>query len=651
MNRWRLMSLAVSTLLLARPAVAQDTTATRDTTRLADITVTATRVPVSTATLSSTVTVLDGATLRDRGVGSIAEALRSVPGLTVVPTGGFGGTTSLFLRGGESDYVKVLVDGVPINDPGGAVDFAFLTTENVERVEVLRGPASVLYGSDATVGVVQIFTRRGAGGPRVSGGVRAGTYGTADVDADLTGSTGTVSYAFGLRRSVSDGIYDLNNDYDNTVLSGRVQLRPDARTDVALSLRYHDGTYHFPTDGSGKVVDANARTRNQVTTVGIDAGRFLTDRIEARVLLASNVTSGGLDDAQDDPADTLGFFAFRSLQDLSRQSVDLRTNVYLDAVTATGGVMFEQQDERTFNESKSAFGPSNGSTTNERSTRAAYGQLLADIGPVSVTLGGRVDDNDTFGTFGTWRVGGAYRFPTGTRIRASAGRSFKAPTFFENFATGFAIGNPDLEPERATVREIGLTQHIADGRLVIDAAWFDQTFRDLIQFSFTDTPNFVNVARADAAGVEVAVQARPVPAVSVDGGFTYLDTEVIDSGVDSGPGATFVEGERLLRRPTTTFHLGVDVTAGSRFQAGARVHYVGSRDDRDFATFPATPVTLGAYATVEASTGIRLVDAAPGRPGVQATLRVENLFDERYVTVQGFPGRGRVVLAGVRVER
>src|SRR6266568_1335812 len=164
-------ALAVAPLLL----YAQEPS---DTARLGPIVVTAERLPIPAAAVPAAVTVLSGAALRAQGIRSVADALRTVPGVTVVATGSFGAQTSLFVRGGEIDYVKVLSDGVPQNQPGGAYDFAHLTLDGVDRIEVVRGPVSVLYGSDAVAGVVQIFTRSGRGTARPTASLRVGTFGT-----------------------------------------------------------------------------------------------------------------------------------------------------------------------------------------------------------------------------------------------------------------------------------------------------------------------------------------------------------------------------------------------------------------------------------------------------------------------------------------
>ncbi|MCH7776302.1 MAG: TonB-dependent receptor, partial [Gemmatimonadetes bacterium] len=399
------------------------------------------------------------------------------------------------------------------------------------------------------------------------------------------------------------------------------------------------------------LVDQNAFSVNEVTTIGVEAGRFLTDRVEARVVLASNVVSGGTNDEQDDENDTQGFFAFRSIQDLSRQSVDLRTNVYFDdGIILTAGAQLEQQEERTFNESESEFGPSNGSTDVERSNRAYYAQLLANMAGFSVVVGGRLDDNEAFGTFKTYRVAAAYGL-SGTKLRASVGRSFKAPTFFENFATGFVVGNPDLEPERSFSWEVGLERTLFDGRVTLVGTYFDQTFEDLIQFTFSQQPNYVNVAEAEAYGLELEANIVPVADLAITANYTRLETEVIDAGFDSGDGATFVEGARLLRRPTNTFSAAATYRGWDRGVLSLVLHHVGNRDDRDFGSFPATPVVLPAYTTVDFAAQLDLLPRRAAALRLIWTVRVENLFDEAYAGAFGFPNRGRTVFVGGRVGR
>src|SRR5216117_245546 len=271
------MRLALHALALLVVAVALAGQTPADTVELNPVVVTATRIPTPADGVPVAVTVLRGTELRERGILTVAEALRGVPAASVVTTSSYGSQTSLFLRGGQSNYVKVLIDGVPQNAPGGAYDFANLTTDNIERIEVVRGPASVLYGSDAVAGVVQIFTRDGGGAAHGSLAARGGTYGSGALDATLSGGDGRASYALSVSRFLSDGLDSINNQFQNEVFSARARYQPDGRTDAALSIRYGDALYHFPRVYRGVVVSNNQHQRERGPSVGVDFGHTFSE--------------------------------------------------------------------------------------------------------------------------------------------------------------------------------------------------------------------------------------------------------------------------------------------------------------------------------------------------------------------------------------
>ena len=191
--------------LLAFIAAGQLRAQVPDTTVLDPVVVTATKINTPRSSVVSTISVVEAEALRAQGVQRVADALRMIPGLSVTESGSFGSATSMFSRGGESDYLKVLIDGVAQNSPGGAYDFADLTLTNVERVELVRGPASVLYGSDAMTGVLQVFTKKGTGKPRLQAGVRGGTYGSLEIDANAVGGSERLGFSAGAMQSATDG--------------------------------------------------------------------------------------------------------------------------------------------------------------------------------------------------------------------------------------------------------------------------------------------------------------------------------------------------------------------------------------------------------------------------------------------------------------
>ncbi len=444
-------------VLTTSPLSAQDRTSDRiDAFSLEGLIVTAAPTTLDEEAVTSHVTVLEGDALR-LSSGSLGDALRDVAGVHVVRGGSFGAVTSLFLRGGESDYTLVLVDGVQVNQAGGGFDFAELGTDAVERVEIVRGPASALYGSDAVSGVIHVITRSGRGAPVATVSVEGGSFGHRDVVADLRAGTERASYGLSLSRRTTDGIFDLNNQSTRTVLSGVGRFRPDDRTTLEVNVRASDRTYHFPTDGSGAVVDENAFTFSDGTTARVSATRQLTPRVSVEASIGLNEFDAGTDDAPDSPADTLGFYGFTSLDHFRRSTGELRGHVRLDDLVLTGGFEYEEERQRSFNESLSQFGASSGRSLSERENLGYFVHASGEAGRLSYRLGGRVEDNERFGVSGTWQAGVAAPLPgaEGALVRASVGTAIKEPTFFENFATGFARGNPDLEPEHSLAWEVG----------------------------------------------------------------------------------------------------------------------------------------------------------------------------------------------------
>jgi len=603
-------------------------------------------------TVAANTTVIEGEELERAGIEFVSDALRHVAGLAVARNGSFGAITSVFLRGGESDYVHVLVDGVRVNEPGGSYDFASLTTDNVERIEIVRGPASALYGSDAVSGVIQIFTRRGAGPPRGSVSFQTGSFGTTRWQGDLSGGGGGLSYAFSLGGSATDGILAFNNEHRQTTATGRVQANLDADTDATFAIRYNDSRFHYPTDGAGNVVDRNAYSFGDALTVNIDAGRRWADALETRLFLSVWESDRGTDDGPDNPADSLGFFGFKSLTDTRRVTAGGRA-VWRpsEGLAVTTGYEEERQSVRGFNRSFSQFGESSGDSEDDWWNRAAHAQFSWVRDALALNAGLRAEDDERFGAAATWRTGAAWRADaSGTRLRVSAGTGIKEPTFFETFATGFVTGNPDLTPERSTSFEGGIDQDLG-GSLKLSLTGFSQNYRDLIQYTGSPPaegdPNFFNVAKARSRGLEAeaSVEAHPL---RLTGSWTYLDTEVQDAGFDEGPGATFVEGSALLRRPKHAMAASAFYPVSSRVGLDVSLRRVGEREDRDFSSFPAASVTLPAYTVLDLSASFDIAGRGGG-PGFTLTVRAENLLDSAYEEVWGFAAPGRGLYVGGRV--
>ena len=615
-----------------------------DTVRVAPIVITATRVPVGRDESPATVDVITGEQLRLRGITSLSTALEVIPGVTFARTGSFGGNTSLFLRGGESKYVKVLIDGVPVNDPGGAIDFGSLTTDNIERIEVVRGPASVLYGADAVTGVIQVFTRRARGSARTVVSARGGSYGTTDADATVLGPFANGDLSFGVARHDTKGIYPINNAMHNSIGSGAVHVALDANTDLRVTARYGDEAYHFPTNGGGDIVDSSAFTTLERTVLGAELSRRV-GRANARLGVASNSTSGGSN--QPSSGD------YVSIDRTRRRSADLRADIpIVDATILTAGVQLEQADERS--ESHSVFGTSEFSSIFEAARRnaAGYAELSSRLATAMITAGVRHDDNERFGKFDTYRVGASWSPLKGSRFRASVGTAFREPTFLENYSTGFVVGNRALRPERTRSWEAGFRQSFADDRLELGVTHFDQRFRDMIDYTGSAKAcgaSYCNVALATSKGRELEARYTPLRVLSLDANLTHLETKVLTPGFDTSSGGLYRHGENLIRRPTTSWTLG-GVYTSSIGSVDVHMIHAGQRSDRDFRPFPFVAVVDSAYTRTDVGATLGLARISPRLATTEITLHTENLFDAKYQSVFNFLSPRRTLLVGARTS-
>lgn len=627
---------------IAMPLVAQDTT------KLQPVVVTATRTPLAIGDLPASVTVLDGRDLRARGVATVSDALREVPGVSVVQSGSTGSLTSLFVRGGQSNYTKILIDGVPMNQAGGFFDLATLTTDNVERIEIVRGPSSVVWGSDAVTGVVNIITRSGRGANRLSVEGRAGSLGAHDADVELSRAAQAVTYSFGLAHHASEGIYSYNNQYGETVMSGRADAALDEKTSASFNLRYSDFNFHYPTNGGGTPTDSNQFDFANQLALGARIRRLVTNGLTLQASVASSSHDGGTNDDSGRGSNSF----FQSEDHISRRSAEVRVigNVGTGTVITAGGQV-EEQAGRNLLEFGGGFSGSANFTV-DRHEHAGFAEIASTASKLTATAGARVDGNKQFGSFGTFRVGAQYALADWLSLHANAGTAFREPSLIENFATGFATGNPDLKPEHTRSWEAGLGSAMGPG--AVSLTWFDQRFVDMIDYNgaaAAGQPNYQNVAKASARGAEFQLHHEPVHGVFGDLSLTRLASKVIASGFDKSNTATLVEGQRLLRRPNLSGSFRLGYSGIRNLSLDAVTTYVGNRDDRAFHDdFTVADTTLAAYTLLDLSASYLLPLKDLSRPRTSLTFRASNVADVEYESVAGFRTPGRVLLFGVRVD-
>jgi vitamin B12 transporter len=632
--------------IIAVAALAGDALGQSDTSRLAPVVITASRTSTEQAVATTAATVLSGDALRARGISTVGAALREVPGVAIVQTSAPGSQTSLFLRGGEPDYVQVLIDGVVMNEPGGTFNFANLSVDNVERIEIIRGPASVLYGSDAVTGVIQIFTRQGGGGLHADVGVRGGQRGLLDVDAGVAGGGPRARYSLGGGHHASAGIYDLNNDARNGDASGRLTIAPTSRSTVSLTGLYADARYDFPTEYYGAPLDPDSYTTERRLAAGLDGIYAVHPRADVRVMLGLSRLQNISDDLPDNP-DDFGFrFESRSLRRSAEARVDLRL---IPSSTLTVGGDFDWQENETNGDAPSAI------PLLERWSRAAYGQLLGDVmRRWTYTVGGRLEQNERFGTHGSARGGLGLALGPTTSIRASGGTAYKEPQFPEITGGCCAVANEDLGPERSTSVELGIEQRLLGDALALSLTRFDQRFRDLIIYApdpenEDDDPatptiyHYENARTAVARGWELEARAAGPGGTSARANFSMLDATMRRSATEPE--------KPLPRRPSRTGALVVAAPFGARLTLVGDANYVGPRHDVRF--FPGPPFSLAERLSSYTVIGMSATFHAGrllGASGVELSARVDNLLDDTYQAVAGFESPGRIASIGARLR-
>ena len=643
-------SIVFAFVLLPAVAIAQ----APDTTTLNPMVISATKTPSSRESLTQSVTVLSGEQLRATGITRVSDALRLVPGAALVQNGSVGSVNTLFLRGGESRYTKVLIDGVAVNAPGGFFDFSHLTTDNIERIEIVRGPASVVYGADAVTGIVRIFTRQGRGPLNVNAEGRAGKYDTREANVEVNGATNMLRYSAGGGMHRTDGILPFNNQYYNGTLSGSLGVTPQRGSDAVLTARYTTAEFHYPTDFTGAPVDSNSYRVQHRLTLGINGERQLANDIKARVSLGTNQVS----DLTEDISQPFGSSTRGKSSDFSRNKRH----------SAEGGLVFSlpensslqvggeyvQESER----SKSSFGPVSGaleptSTFDaKRHNTAIFTELLSkSSNGGSLALAARRDDNSDFDAFTTYRAGVSVPAGLKSRVRASISTAFNAPAFNQLRATLYTVASPDLKPERARSWEVGAEQTMADGILRVSANYFNQRFSDLIQYVSGGPPNFLgsyaNLTRAESNGYEFEASLIPSSPWSATASYTFAKPRVTE--VDDSYTGSLKAGDALIRRPRKS---GTATLTWSRPRTGTFsviANYIGERPDYDFNQFPSPVVTLPAYTKLDVAASKSLFPSSRGR-GLSATLRIDNILDKKYEDVLHYPAPRRSYLIGARLS-
>jgi vitamin B12 transporter len=598
------------------------------------VVVTATRIPTPEEQVASSITVIGADEIAARQLQSLPDILKQVPGLNLVQAGGPGGQTSVFMRGTNSNHTKVLVDGIDVGDPsnaGGVFDFGQFLTQDIQKVEILRGPQSGLYGSDAIGGVINIITKGGAGPARLNAAIEAGSFDTFNQAAGLSGSMDSFHYAANVAHLhsgetpvtpldlLAPGERRIDDYYDNLSASTKLGFDVTENFDVGLVARYTDSHLrltgenedNFPADFPDSAQSANDTLQRYArATAHLKSFDGLLEQTLG--LAYSNIRSS--DFAPEFP---------RSNANGGRVKFDWQGNIKLAADETLVLGAEHQRDEIT--------APISAGTRID----SGYAELQSSFGDrLFDTISVRYDDNDRFGGKATYRLAPAYLIKeSGTKLKASIGTGFKAPTLnqlFQSFPDFDFFANPNLKPESSVGWDFGVEQSLAEERARFGVTYFHNSIKNLIADN-ADFTTDINVGRAVTEGVEAFAAYQPAAALTLRLDYTY--TQATDE----------IAHEELLRRPKHKGSVNAVWQASRRFSMNATVLSVGSWVDgnRDFSI---SRLNAPPYTTVDVAATYEV------NGNLSVYGRVTNLLDRRYENPVGFLQPSLGAFAGIRTR-
>jgi len=621
---------------LGTPLHAQSISSTDD---LDTIIVSASRSPLERPQVGGAVTVISRDQIELRQARYVTDLLRSVPGFSVSQTGATGSQTQVRVRGSEANHVLVLIDGIRANDPAAGDEFRweYLTTGNVERIEIVRGPQSSLWGSDAIAAVVNVITRSGNGVPRLGAYAESGSH--ESLNAGVNGSTSGENWSlgFGLERLETDGtnISRTGSENDGSdVLTASLSGEIDAtdRLSFNFGLRTVDAWSEVdPTDFfvTGLPVDGdlvNEGTRTYVQVGATLLGKF-QHHLNVRYLDTRN--DNLVDGIQD------------SSTEADRTGISYQTDISLNENMLSLAVEHEQTNFRQ--RGAIVFGdPNQDQEVSVSSAIADYQHHASDS--LTWLLSLRYDDNSDFTSIVTGRASVAWQATETTRLRANIGTGQKSPTFIERFGyfPGQFVGNPDLKPETSTSYELGIDHQFAGNKISVGLTLFRQDLQNEINGFVFDPVSFLATAQnrtedSDRKGVEVDARIDVTDSFEVQATYTYTDSNETNAGITT----------RELRRPRHAGHMTVTYKVpGRRANVVLAADYGGTRSDIFFPPFPnpSEIVTLDSFWLVDLTSTYDLTET------VDVFIRMNNLLDEDYEQVYGFATPGRSTYIGVRAS-
>jgi vitamin B12 transporter len=596
------------------------------------VVITATKVETPVSETGAAVTVIPGEDFKTYHYATVGDALRRVPGVDVRQSGSFGKTTAISIRGANPSQVQVLVDGVRVKSPTlGQAELVDIAPDLIERIEVVRGPQSTLYGADAIGGVVNIITKKGQG--KVAQGSieeQAGNYGTWINRGTGYGQWKILDYSFAGSYAESNGQFR-NDAADQKALSGRVGLTLPYDSSVSFIARWNRTDTDLPVKfvccgplPIQPIIDVNQQQQSETLVLSLEGRTRPVPWWESRARISRYENSQGFQDPVDPGFEDSDFPSFAQIN-VERREAEWINSFHIGKwSTSTIGLEYRHEE----GESRHTFE----SQTHTKSV--FFEQQLRFFERLFLTGGVRVDDHSTFGTHVTPRGSLAFLIKeTGTRIRGGAGSGFRAPTLNDLFFPNFS--NPSLKPETSFSWEVGADQTLWGERIRLGVTVFRTDFDDLIRFVPIDAFPFVaavNIARARSSGLEFTGEVDLLKNLVASVNYTYTDTE--DLSTDRW----------LPREPQHRWNIGVIWEPIRRLQLFTQIN-VGTRQ------FESEEVGYNrGHTRIDVGGTFRLLDKYGILQALDLTARVNNILNEGYAEVRGFPALGTAFLLGARAS-
>jgi vitamin B12 transporter len=639
----RIYYLTVS-LIFTAFFFAQAFAQTQEELNLGNVVVTATKNEVSLKETGSSVTVITSDEIEKKGKKQVIDLLQEVPGLTVSRTGVFGGPASVFIRGNNSANVLVLVDGVRINDPidiGRGANLAFMTTDNVERIEIVKTPQSALYGSDAQA-VINIITRKGEGRPVAAVSAEAGSFKTFRESLSLSGGADGVSYSIGISRQDSEGISRSenrtlgsasvikNSDYDkdgfeNTAITSKLGIDLPYNINYTLSGYYQSAEYDY--DDGAESDDLNKKGEHEVVTFN----NVLTQEIFPwwnHKLEYGRTSTTRRDQDNNDSLQPVNDEEHSWYKGVSNQA-EWQHNFKIGEIdTITAGYNFYQEQGSSVYYYYDAWVAGDYVTSSSYLQDAATHSVYAHnhlklYNMIYHTVGIRYDNHSEFGDRFTWNTTASVIAPViKTRIRGAYGTSFKAPSLYQLYDSTY--GSKDLDPDKGKHYEAGIEQPLLGNAVLLSAAYFHNEYDNMVDYDFVSS-KYKNTGEVETKGYELYAVINLPYDINISGSYTYTEAE------------NSVTGKELARRPKHQGSIIFNWTIMKKADLNIVYNYVGKRYDSDWDS-----EKMDSYSTVDLKLSYWI------NPNIQVYARMENAVDEDYQQVNGYAMPERSYYAGMQ---